>query len=129
MQHRKSLPSLLVAPLLAVAVAAPAALAQPIDPPTTSTHREAMAKQDQRTEATADTSRAPKSPAGLPTWPTQPRVITPPVAQQPVADGVGDGGDIEWPVAVLAMAGTLLLGGSLGVAGTRYRVSHTHVAG
>jgi hypothetical protein len=124
MQHRKTLSGLVVAPLLAAAIAAPA-MAQPAVEPGSAAHIET--KQDLRGEAAADTSRAPETPAGVPTWPVNPKPIAPPVVQS-VATG-GDGGDVEWPVAALAMAGTLLLGGGMGVVATRRRIGHTQAAG
>jgi hypothetical protein len=74
---------------------------------------------DLRTENAADPSRAPEPPAGLPTWPVDPKPIAP-VSPQPVA-GDGDGGDVEWPIAVLALMGALALGGGIAVAGQRLR--------
>lgn len=147
MSNRRKLSRLVVVSLLVAGASAPAALAQPVDPP--SVHKEPMAQQDlrtenatggakapvarsnigsdMRTENARDSSRAPKAPVGLPTWPLDPQPLVP-VAQQPVVDG-GDGGDIDWPVAALALAGALLLGGSVGVAGARYRATHSHAAG
>jgi hypothetical protein len=127
MQHRKTLSGLLAAPLLAAVLAAPA-MAGPADPPTASSHEQRTYK-DVRGEASADTSRPAQTPHGLPTWPVNPKPLTPP-ASQPVAT-TGDGGDVDvdWPVAALAMAGTLLLGGGMGVAATRRRIGHTQAAG
>jgi hypothetical protein len=79
-------------------------------------------KQDLRSEVAADPSRAPEPPVGLPTWPLDPRPITP-VEQQPVADG--DGGGADWQVPAFAIIGSLLLIGGLGLAGTRYRAART----
>jgi hypothetical protein len=76
-------------------------------------------KQDLRSEAAADPTRAPAPPVGLPTWPLDPRPLAPPVAQQPVADG--DGGGVDWQVPGLAIVGSLLLIGGLVIAGARYR--------
>jgi hypothetical protein len=151
MQHRKRMSSLAIVPLLAAAIAAPAATAQPIDMHGSTVQKPAAAQQDLRSEAatgasspvsrqnqdpgqdlrseaSADTSRAPRPAAGVPTWPASPKPITP-VSQQPVADVGGDGGGIDWPVSLLAIAGALLLAGSLGVAGKRYRTNHGHVTG
>jgi hypothetical protein len=144
-KHRKSLSSLAAVPLLVAAIAAPAAVGQPIDMHSSTVHKPAaqqdlrmegskdtsrapVAKQDLRMEGSKDTSRAPELPAGVPTWPVNPRPLTP-VAQQPAADGIGDGDGIDWPVSILAIGGALLLAGSLGIAGVRYRASHTHVTG
>jgi hypothetical protein len=158
MQHRKTLSSV-VAPLVVAAIAAPAAVAMPIDnarqadmhastvqkpaaaeldlrseaaqeaskTPVRPQTGGPIAKGDLRTEAAADTTRAPEAPVGLPTWPVNPKPLTP-VTPEPVATGGGDGDGIEWPLSGILVAGALLLGGTLGVAGTRYRVSHTHVA-
>ena len=140
MQHRKSLA---VAPLLVAAIAAPTAMAQPLEGPPSTAHkfvvrqdlrseaatpgsRAPIVRQDLRSEATADTSRAPKAPAGLPTWPLHPRPLGP-VSEQPVADGGGDG--VDWQVPALAIVGTLLLGASVGVVKIRDRTRHTPAAG
>ena len=74
-------------------------------------------KADLRSENAADPTRAPEPPIGMPSWPVDPKPITP-AAPQPVA-GDGDGGDFEWPIAVLALTGALLLGGAVVVAGRR----------
>jgi hypothetical protein len=78
-----------------------------------------VAKADLRSENPTDPTRAPKPSAGVPTWPTSPKPIAP-VSAEPVA-GDGDGGGLEWPVAVLALAGALALGGAVGIAGHRLR--------
>jgi hypothetical protein len=77
------------------------------------------AKPDLRTENAVDSTRAPEPPIGLPTWPLDPKPIAP-VSPQPVAVD-GDGGDIDWPIAALALAGALALGGGLAFAGQRLR--------
>jgi len=161
MQHRKSI---LVVPLLMAAIAAPAVAAAmpqgtggyPFKAPgpasieqqakqqdmhASTVHKPAAAQQDLRSEAAADSSRAPAAgqdlrteaaadgtrapepPPGLPTWPLNPQPL-PPVSHEPVATGGGDGDGVDWPIAIIAMAGALLLGGTLGVAGVRYRVGH-----
>jgi len=124
---------LLIASLAAAAVAAPTAVAQPTDPAQLDMHASTVTKpksaqQDLRTEAAADTSRAPAYPGsvpGPPTWPMHPQPI--PSAQAPVADG-GDGGNggVDLPVALLSIAGTLALGGGLTVAGLRHRTRVAH---
>ena len=151
MPHRKTL---IAAPLLALAIAAPAAPAMPVDarqldmhastvvkPPaaqqdlrseaTVDTRalnpqtRTAVAQQDLRTEAAAGESPAPEAPVGLPTWPLDPKPIVP-VSTDPVAvTGGGDEG-IDWPLSGILIAAALLLGGTLGVAGTKYRVGQSH---
>ena len=150
MQYPKRLSVLVTAPLLAAAIATPAAMAQPIDPGVFHTaagvqqdlrgeaatggarapvaRHSVVSAQDLRSEASADTSRAPKTAPGAPTWPVNPKPLTP-VSQQPVADGIADGDGIDWPLSVLALFGSLLLGGSLGVAGMRYRTARTHATG
>jgi hypothetical protein len=55
----------------------------------------------------------------MPTWPIDPKPLVP-VSPQPVA-GDGDGGDFEWPVALVAVMGALALGGGLAIAGHRFR--------
>ena len=131
MTHSKRLSSLALAPLLAASIAVPAAVAMPIaqqDMHASTVHKPANVQQDLRSEAAKDPSRPAESPTGLPTWPVDPQPLTPPAAPQP-ASGDGGGVDVDWPVAVLAMAGTLLLGGGMGVAATRRRIGHTQAAG
>jgi len=154
MPHRKNMSRLAVASLIAAAVSAPAAMANPaIDTTASPVQKPTPGNQHVGSEgATAqsivpqtkqpanvdlgsegameiyggphpsDRARAPQPTAlrpGAPTWPEHPRVLVPP-AQTIATDG-GDGIDVEWPVAVLALAGTLLLGGGVGVAGYRLR--------
>ena len=79
---------------------------------------------DLRTEAATDGTRAPASPPGLPNFPTNTKPLAPP-AHEPVATtGGGDGDGIDWPIAIIAMAGALFLGGTVGVAAARSRVGH-----
>lgn len=145
MPYRKNISRLAVAALLAAAVAAPTAMAQPaLDTNVSPGQKPAPGTQDRRSESVREQSVVPqtKAPAtgdlrsesakdqtrapqprgpfpGPPTWPAYPRALTPPA--ETVATGDGDGGDVEWPVAVLALAGTLLLGGGLGAAAYRLR--------
>ena len=164
MSHRKTL---IAAPLVALAIAAPAAPAMPADEPLRPTTagavlkdarqldmhastvvkppaaqqdlrseatvdtpslspqtRTAVAQQDLRTEAAAGESPAPEAPVGLPTWPVDPKPIVP-VSTEPVAVTGGDEG-IDWPLSGILIAAALLLGGTLGVAGTKYRVGQSH---
>ena len=149
MPKGNTLLSAMIASLTAVAVAAPAAVAQPIDMQRTApVQREAIkadlrteasaypaypspapktAQKDLRTENATDSSRKAAPPAlpGPPTWPSHPRVLTPP---QATATGDGDGGGIDLPVAVIGIAGILALGGGLTVVAmrtrTRTRVAH-----
>jgi hypothetical protein len=127
MKHRKTLSSLAAAALLVAAIAVPVASAMPIDDARQKDmHASTVVKpadpfQDRRSEAAADPTRAPELPVGLPTWPVDPKPITP-VSQAPVADG--DDGGIDWQVPVIAAIGALLLAGGLVAAGTRYRATH-----
>ena len=142
---------LLIASLSAAAIAAPAAVAQPTDPVQRDMHASTVTKpasvqqdlraeaavadpsrpagKDLRSEATADPSRAPSSSPGSfpgpPVWPTNPQPIA--SAPAPVADVVdgGDGG-IDLPVALLAIAGTLALGGVITVAALKHRTRVAH---
>jgi hypothetical protein len=150
MSHRKTLASLLAAPLVVAAIAAPAAPAMPVDvrqldmhastvkapaaqqdlrseatigkTPVSPQTRSPVAQQDLRTEAAADKPAA-APPVGLPTWPAYPTPL-PRVAHEPVATGGDDG--IEWPLSGILLAGALLLGGTLGVAGAQFRVRQSH---
>lgn len=152
MPKGNTLPRLLIASLTAVAVAAPAAVAQPIDMHRAAPVQREAANLDLRTEASAlpaypspitksaqtdlrtenavDPSRKPapsfpRAMPGPPTWPTHPKPIVP--ASQPVAADDGDGG-IDLPVALIGIAGILALGGGLTVMAlrtrTRTRVAH-----
>jgi hypothetical protein len=166
MQSRKSI---LAVPLLIGAIAAPAvatampqgnggypftpsyttAQARQMDMHASTVHQPASPKQDLRSEAAADASRAPATaashtvydgrdlrteaavdrtpapepPPGLPNFPTNTQPL-PRVAHQPVATATGGDGDgIDWPIAIIAMAGALLIGGTVGVA-ARSRFGH-----
>jgi len=79
---------------------------------------------DLRGEFAADPEPAPGTPAGLPTWPVDPKPIAPVVAQ-PV-DGDGNGIDIEWPIAALLLSGALVLGSALTFAAKRVRTQAAH---
>jgi hypothetical protein len=136
---------LLIASLTAAAIAAPAAVAQPIDP-TGPAQDTAPAAQDLRTEAAAAPSPAPSAPQDLrseaaaapssapshpryvqgpPTWPMHPQVISSAPAQ--VADvSDGDGGGIDLPVALIGVAGMLALGGGLTAVALRHRTRTAH---
>ena len=119
---------LLIASLAAAAVAAPAAVAQPIDFHGSISTSPKSAQQDLRSEAAADPSRAPSYPRhfqGPPTWPTHAQPISSAPAQ--VADvGDGDDGGIDLPVALIGVAGTLALGGGLTVVALRHRTRTAH---
>jgi hypothetical protein len=152
MSHRKTLSGLFVAPLVVAAIAAPAVQAVPIDPRqldmyASTVQKPAAPKQDLRSEATVDAtpvnpqthapaaqqdlrteaatagSPTPEIPAGMPVWPRNPEPVVR-VSHDPVTTGGDDG--IEWPLSGILLAGALLLGGTLGVAGTRYRVRQSH---
>jgi hypothetical protein len=151
MPKGNTLSRLMIASLTAMALAAPAAVAQPIDmhqstspdpQPATWDQRTEASKfpayaspapkpgQDLRSEAAADPSRkpAPSFPRALPgppTWPMHPAPIA--TAPGPVADG-GDGGNggIDLPVALIGIAGTLALGGGLTVVALRHRARVAH---
>jgi hypothetical protein len=130
MKNRKTLSSVAATALLVTAIAVPVASAMPADPISewSTEEKSTDAFQDRRSEATADPTRAPEPPVGLPTWPLNPEVLTPPASDEPVTTVSDDGDGLEWPLSGILIAGSLLLGGTLGVAGTRYRVSHTHAA-
>ena len=129
MPHGNTLSRLLIASLAAGAIAAPAAVAKPVEPVTTTspgqTSQElrteaareqaqtpAPVGQEMRTEAAKDPSRATPTKAlpGPPTWPMHPRVLTPPQSTVTFADD--DGGGIEAPIVALIIAGALALGGA-----------------
>jgi hypothetical protein len=146
MPYRKNISRLALASLLAAAVSGPAAMAKPaLDTSVSPVQKPTPGAQDKRSESAKeqsvapqtktavsgdrrspdakDQTRAPRAQAplpGPPTWPAYPRALTPPA--QPATTGDGGDIDVEWPVAVLALAGTLLLGGGLAVAGYRLRV-------
>jgi hypothetical protein len=149
MPHGNTLSRMLIAGIAAAIIAAPTAMAQPINPVTIAQPEpEASINQEQRTEhakqqadavspspktadlrseAAKDPSRAPAPPRplpGPPTWPMHPRVLTPPTTTA-VADD-GDGGGVEAPIVALIIAGALALAGGLTVAMHRQR--RTHVA-
>jgi hypothetical protein len=89
---------------------------------TTVTHTEVLPG-DLRSENSADPSRAPEAPVGLPTWPLDPKPIVQPAPQTVATDG-GDGIDVDWPIALIALFGAAAVGGGLAIAGRRMR---THI--
>ena len=95
--------------------------ATPVNP---QTHKPA-AQQDLRSENAVGNPAMPETPLGLPVWPRDPKPIVP-VAQEPVATTGGGDDGIEWPLSGILIAGALLAGGTLGVAGTKYRVRQSH---
>ncbi len=102
---------LVVAGIAAAAISPTAALASPaIDGGTPAPQTQDMRAPDQVDGSTVDS----QTPAGMPTWPTNPQPISNPVAttNAPVADGDGvDGG-----VLVALGGGALLLVGGIGLA-------------
>ena len=151
MPKGNTLSRLLIASLAAAAVAAPAAVAKPIDPAQLDMHastvtkpvsaqqdlrteaaaKPASAQQDLRSEAAADQSRAPVRDGrfpGPPVFPSYPRAIAVAIPDAPAAEAVDGGGDggVDLPVALLAIAGTLALGGGLTVAALRHRTRVAH---
>jgi hypothetical protein len=142
MPKGNTLSRLLIASLTAAAIAAPAAVAKPIDPTGAQQDKATPAVQDlrteavmpqtatpverdMRTEAAKDPSRAPEISQlpGPPTWPAYPRALTPP--QATVTDG-GDGGGVEAPIVALIIAGSLALAGGLTAAALRHRTRIAH---
>ena len=80
-----------------------------------------------RTEAAIEAGKpeTKPAPAGLPTWPLHPRVLTPPASTTAVADD-GDGGGVDAPIVALIIAGALALGGAAMVAMHRHRTPVAH---
>jgi hypothetical protein len=150
MPKGNTLSRLLIASLSVAALAAPAAVAKPIDMHASTVTKPEPANQDMRTEAAAlpaypspatkpaqmdlrsenavDPSRkpAPATPRvlpGPPTWPMHPKPIA--TAPGPVADD-GDGGGVDAPVVALIIAGVLALGGGMTVVTLRHRTRVAH---
>ena len=139
MSHRITLSRLLIASLAAAALGAPAATAMPTDaagtvqdPRQADMHASTVTKpkpaiQDLRTEAAADSSRAPvQHPrlVGPPTWPAHAQPIA---AQAPSVDGGGNGGGDDAPVWLIAViGGTLALGSGMAVTSLRIRARIAH---
>ena len=86
-----------------------------------------VATADLRTEAAKGPSTSPAPPAGLPTWPADPKPIVPAPAE-PVAATDGDGGTIEWPTALLIAAGALALAGGLAAMVHQQRAAQSRLA-
>jgi len=82
---------------------------------------------DLRTEAAKGPSTSPAPPAGLPTWPVDPKPIVPAPAA-PVAATDGDGGTIEWPTALLIAAGALAVAGGLAAMVHQQRAAQSRLA-
>ena len=146
MPDRRKFAQMAIAGLLTVVIFAPTASAQPMTEGTytskayaPSTVHKPAAQQDLRTEGsigpsrgalhsmtadlrsenTADPSRAPEPPVGMPVFPTDTTPIAKP-APQPVADD-GGGIDVDWPIAMIAFAGVLALGAGIAFAARRTR--------
>jgi hypothetical protein len=138
MSYRKTLSRLAIASLAAASFAAPAS-AMTIDMYASTVQKPTPAKQDLRGEAAADAAAKPgkqdlrgeaaAAPAvspvtrtpvaqGPPTWPAYP---TPLPAPEPAVVVDGDDGGIEVPEAILAIAGTLVLGAGMAVVVLRHR--------
>jgi len=136
MPHRKTLSRLAVASLAAVTLAAPAAVAQPMDMHASTVHKPTPAKVDLRGEAAADSkatpakvdlrgeaavdatrapvTRAPITRAPLPGPPTWPMHPTPLPVNRTAPVAVDGGSDTDVPASVLIIAGTLLAAGGMG---------------
>jgi len=76
-------------------------------------------KPDLRTEAAKGPSIS-TPPAGLPTWPVDPTPIAPAHVDAVTATD-GDGGAIDWPIALLIAAGAIALAGALAVTAHQLR--------
>ncbi len=70
-----------------------------------------VVKADHRTEA-AKGPQMSTPPAGLPTWPADPKPIAPAPADVVTATD-GDGGAVDWPIIALIAAGAVTLAGAL----------------
>jgi hypothetical protein len=128
---RKTLSRIAVASVAAGAIAAPGAVAMPIDPSpggSGSDSGSVYTPSDVRTPDSADRSRAPHRSvppnAVPPTWPLDPKPLDPP-AQLTVAD---DGDGLDWQVPAIAAGGIALVLGGLGVRRLRIRSARMHPA-
>jgi hypothetical protein len=119
---RKTLSRLAIASTAAAAIAAPTALAQPIDPPTAPSG--AYMPDDVRTPDGVDQSRAPlRDRAVPPSWPANPKAIH--TVQLTAAD---DGDGLDWQVPAIAAGGVALVLGGLGARRLRIRSTRMHPA-
>jgi hypothetical protein len=71
--------------------------------------------------------------SAMPVDPVTGNPVKPPAQQDTHAGTVdraatGNGGDIEWPVAVLGTAGALLVGAGIGATGYRFRIAQARPA-
>ena len=131
MTPRKTLSRIAVASVAAGAIAAPGAVAMPIDPSAAGSGSDGgstYAPKDARTPDSADGSRVPHRTvppnAVPPTWPTDPTPLNPP-AQLTVVD---DGDGLDWQVPAIAAGGAALVLGGLGVRRLRIRSARMHPA-
>ena len=115
MLNRRMCSRLVLAALVSVLIAAPAASAMPIHPQGATTQT-----QDARGEAAANgggTGAVTRLSVPAPrTWPAYPTPLPPRAA--PIPDG-GGGGGVDVPVVLLIIAGTLAIGGGMTVAANR----------
>jgi hypothetical protein len=129
MSHRTKLSRLVLATLAVASIAAPSAFAGPTDPVGTG-FQDQQTTPDARGESAAGGGPAAGGPIrqprvqAAPTWPTHPTPL-PRLAQPPLAADGGD--DVDLPVVLLVIAGTLALGGGLAVATSKVR-AHTREA-
>src|SRR5829696_1106804 len=122
MSRRTKLPRLMLATLAVASLAAPSAFAGPIDPAGTG-FQDQQTIRDARGESAAGGGTAARGQAA-PSWPTYPTPLPRPAQPPLVADG---GDDVDLPVVLLVIAGTLALGGGLAVATSKVR-AHTREA-
>lgn len=141
MSHCKTMYRLAVAVLATSAMAAPAAIAMPIDPGSggtatdprqkdmhASTVQSPAVQQEHRTPDARDRTPAPKPeaiPEGMPTWPVNPQTLPQPKQPAVAPTGGGDGGGVDWTVPAIALAACLMLGGAAAVARTRLRAARS----
>ena len=127
MSHCKTMYRLAATVLATTALAAPTAIAMPVEPGTGDTSTESR-QQQHRTPDAIDQAPAPKVepvPNGMPTWPTNPQTLPRPQAPA-VAPTSGDGGGgVDWTVPAIALAACLMLGGAAAVARTRLRAARS----
>jgi len=129
MSRRTKLPRLMLATLAVASFAAPSAFAGPIDPAGTG-FQDQQTIRDARGESAAGGGTAARGPVraprvqAAPSWPTYPTPLPRPAQPPLVADG---GDDVDLPVVLLVIAGTLALGGGLAVATSKLR-AHTREA-
>jgi hypothetical protein len=149
MSHRSTLSRLALASLAAAVLAAAPASAMPADPQGATAQDPAQQDMhastvqpadeaqtlDLRGEAatagggTGSTSGGPQREPrlqGPPTWPVNPTPLPRPTQQPVVVDGDDGGIDLDVPVALLLMAGTLALGGGMAIVAMKSRTRTAH---